>query len=338
MVVSLPRSAFKDCNASTNILILQKCIPPEGYAIFYSGIEDELETSLIKIRDRFSDFVKGERIKPGYLSPAWCNTITQKQFVETEREDADYWHPRYTSNIEILNKLNYELLPLGELIEDILQGDVLRTNRGDEYISEKKGIAFISVSNVMKDGSGVDWSDIKFINKEHYERIKRSEPKEGDLLVVRSGEGSIGKIVPFIPIPKYEKYGITGHINRVILKKKVNAFYLALFLKTKFGNLQIKREETGTSGQTEFTQKSVKKIIIPIIPKNFQDVIKKNYIYFYNIHLERVALKHEYMNKGKKNKIHLDEIEKKLSVLSEMMIQNLESFLLQETNSINILK
>ena len=44
------------------------------------------------------------------------------------------------------------------------------------------------------------------------------------------------------------------------------------------------------------------------------------------------------MNKGKKNKIHLDEIEKKLSVLSEMMIQNLESFLLQETNSINILK
>ena len=108
------------CNASTNILILQKCIPPEGYAIFYSGIEDELETSLIKIRDRFSDFVKGERIKPGYLSPAWCNTITQKQFVETEREDADYWHPRYTSNIEILNKLihihfNQDLLMLQTL-------------------------------------------------------------------------------------------------------------------------------------------------------------------------------------------------------------------------------
>lgn len=187
------------------------------------------------------------------------------------RWDGSYWLPKYDELFVEIGK-KYTVDSLDNYIMSIDQGDVPRKAKGDKYVN--KGVIFINVVDVVS--TGVFWVQCKRIIENHYKRIKRAEPKVGDLIFVRSGKGSIGKSTIFVGIPREEKIGISGHLNTVRLKE-INPFYVEVFLKSHFGQGQIERFESGTSQQTDFRQESFAAIKIPILPKPVQSHIEAEY-------------------------------------------------------------
>jgi hypothetical protein len=189
----------------------------------------------------------------------------------SSRWDGPYWQPKYDAIFAKLSN-NYSLVPLSDYISSIEQGDVPRQAKGDKYVN--KGIIFINVVDIVS--TGISWIDCKRIISSHYKRIQRAEPKKGDLIFVRSGKGSIGKSTVFVGIPSEEKIGISGHLNTVRLKN-INAYYIEVFLKSFFGQLQIERFESGTSQQTDFRQESFAAIKIPLLKNTVQAHIETEY-------------------------------------------------------------
>ena len=135
---------------------------------------------------------------------------------------------------------------------------------------------------------------------------KLAQPKYGDLLIVRSGAGSIGKSSLFLGKPISQKIGITGHINTLGFKK-INPFYVEVFLKTIFGQEQIERYESGVSGQTEFTQDCIAEIKIPLIFNKVQKNIEKKYLKMNKFHEKAMEAKKDKDEKEYQKNIALAE-------------------------------
>ncbi len=205
----------------------------------------------------------------------------------SSRWDGHYWQPKYDAIFAKLSN-NYSLVPLSDYISSIEQGDVPRQAKGDKYVN--KGIIFINVVDIVS--TGISWIDCKRIISSHYKRIQRAEPKKGDLIFVRSGKGSIGKSTVFVGIPSEEKIGISGHLNTVRLKN-INAYYIEVFLKSFFGQLQIERFESGTSQQTDFRQESFAAIKIPLLKNTVQAHIETEYKKMSAYHDKAMAAKAE---------------------------------------------
>jgi restriction endonuclease S subunit len=162
--------------------------------------------------------------------------------------------------------------------------------------------------------TGIGYYSVRHIVESHYKRIATAQPNYGDVLIVRSGEGSIGKSAIFLGKPEGKKIGITGHINTLGFKE-INSFYVEVYLKTIFGQSQIERFESGVSGQTEFTQDSISEIRIPVLPSKVQDNIEVEY--------KKVSAFHDKAMTAKKNN---DEVGYKLNIeLAEKILKDLVS-------------
>lgn len=225
----------------------------------------------------------------------------------SSRWDGPYWQPKYDVVFVELSK-NYSLIPLSNYISSIEQGDVPREAKGDKYVS--KGIIFINVVDIL--ATGISWVNCKRIISSHYKRIQRAEPKKGDLIFVRSGKGSIGKSTIFVGIPGEEKIGISGHLNTVRLKD-INPYYVEVFLKSNFGQMQIERFESGTSQQTDFRQESFAAIKIPLFKDTLQAHIESEY--------KKMSFYHD---KAMEAKAKGDETEYKENIeIAELMLKEL---------------
>lgn len=219
-------------------------------------------------------FVKIIRDKDGEELIMVRGDLTMKDWMDAKpfsRWDPDYWHPKYDEYIVEMRK-KYQIDKLGNFLTRCNQGDGLRTKKGDKYVID--GIPMISVVDI--NFTGINYTDLKQIIESHYKRIVSAQPNYGDVLIVRSGAGSIGKSAIFLGQPKSKKIGITGHINTLGFKK-INPFFIEVFLKTYFGQSQIERYENGVSGQTEFTQDSIAEIKIPLISDAIQKNIESKY-------------------------------------------------------------
>lgn len=90
--------------------------------------------------------------------------------------------------------------------------------------------------------------------------------KRGDVLVSSIGFGSIGKIQVF---DKSGTYGTVSEVT-VIRQNEVNPYYLASFLRSTFGQMQIDRYITGATGQLHLYKRDVRKFFLPEIPYHEQ--------------------------------------------------------------------
>ena len=100
--------------------------------------------------------------------------------------------------------------------------------------------------------------------------------KENDILISSIGFGSIGKVDLFYG--KKEKYATVSEVT-ILRESTINSFYLAYFLKSKFGQAFIEKNITGATGQLHLNKGSILNIPIPIFSMNLQkkiEVIVKN--------------------------------------------------------------
>lgn len=95
--------------------------------------------------------------------------------------------------------------------------------------------------------------------------------ERGDVLVSSIGFGSIGKIQIF---DKPGTYGTVSEVT-VIRQNEVNPYFLASFLRSRFGQMQIERYITGATGQLHLYKRDVRNIFIPIIPPAVQTIFEQ---------------------------------------------------------------
>lgn len=297
VIVSLPRGTFKNVgtNTKTSILFLKKLKknerPENSYPVLLASTEKIENKNFNKIAKSYKKFYNSgenhmnksnliQTTKDQEKREAVMIRVdkTLKDLMEERpqsRFDVNYWHPDIDKIMKtFVSRFGTKnVTKLGDYITGVFQGDTFRAKKGDKYLKEGGNI-IINVTDLLN--TGISWPKCRRISESHYRRVKRAEPQIGDLLFIRLGGGSIGRTLVFTGIPNENKIGITGHINRVTIKG-ISSFYIDIFLKTYYGQRQIKRFESGTSNQTEFRQEDFSSIFIPNVSGDIQKAIEFEY-------------------------------------------------------------
>jgi len=177
------------------------------------------------------------------------------------RIDAEYFQPVYNNLIGNLDT-NFELRPLRKLLIDFQKGIEVGS---DNY--QEEGKPFFRVSNLS--AQGFVERDPKYISEELYWQLKDVYgPKIGDLLLTKDATPGKAYVV------KEPAEGIiaSGILKLKINEREINKEYLALYINSIIGRMQIERDGGG-SVITHWKPDQIKKLIVPILPKKTQQNI-----------------------------------------------------------------
>jgi restriction endonuclease S subunit len=208
---------------------------------FYSKAEDLLLEEL-----GLKDFKPTEELS--YI-------VNLSNVKSAHRADAEYYQPKYEKIIEKIKKLNIKLLcDLASLRKGFEPGS-------DEY--QNKGKLFIRVSNISKHGL-ID-KDQKYLSDELYQKLKKDfEPRTGEILLTKDATPGIAYVL------KESVEGIiAGGILRLVSKEEIETEYLALFINSMTGQVQIERD-AGGSVIVHWKPDQVKKLQVPILSQSIQ--------------------------------------------------------------------
>jgi len=187
--------------------------------------------------------------------------------VASGRFDAEYYQKKYI-NFEnaLINKGEYVLLK--KILQILESGS--RPTGGVGNI--ESGVLSFGGTHVSSDGY-IDTSKAKYIPIEYHQKNLATATKIDDLLLVKDG-ATTGKIA-IIQKAEHENQNINEHVFLMRLKDSVNPIYLLSYLKSSFGNMQIKREITGAT-VTGLTKDVVNTLKIPLPPLEKQNQIAKH--------------------------------------------------------------
>jgi len=100
-----------------------------------------------------------------------------------ERLDPGYWHPEYD---RVMSECAVPLEPLGPYIEHITYGAIVT---GQKPILDQDGVYLIGQGALLH--TGVRLAECPRIRADSPWVLERSQVREGDLLLARSGTGSL---------------------------------------------------------------------------------------------------------------------------------------------------
>lgn len=183
-------------------------------------------------------------------------SIIQKSQLEGSlRMDAEYYQPEYLQIAEQLKGAK----KVADLTSDIRYGLYVEP----EY--QNKGVNFIRALNLS------DFCISGEILKIKEQKVPSAyKLKIGDSLIVRSGAntGNVGLIYPRLKDSTFGSYTIRLRFD------KINPFFAAIFLNTKYGILQTRRLQTGMA-QPNLNIPNIKEIRVPAISNEQQKKIEK---------------------------------------------------------------
>lgn len=166
--------------------------------------------------------------------------ILRKSELE-KRLDPFYYVPEL---LELEKKvLAKEPKKLRDYVVGISSGATPKTTESEKYYAEKEnGIPFLRVQNLSPTGI-LEFDDCKYINEEtHNGMLKRSQVKEGDLLVKITG---VGRMAVASVAPEGFEGNINQHVCVIRTGNKEISETLAAFLNTDIGEKLASRRATG---------------------------------------------------------------------------------------------
>ncbi len=195
--------------------------------------------------------------------------IFTKKFsdIAGSRFDAEYYQDKYIDfENSLIEKGGYIFLK--ELLQMLENGS--RPTGGVGNIAS--GILSFGGTHVSRDGY-IDTSKAKYIPIEYHQKNLATATRINDLLLVKDG-ATTGKIA-IIQKPEHANQNINEHVFLMRLKSNVNPIFLLSYLKSSFGNIQIKREITGAT-VTGLTKNVVNALKIPLPPLEKQNQIAEH--------------------------------------------------------------
>jgi restriction endonuclease S subunit len=190
-----------------------------------------------------------------------------KNFSDTqkaERIDAEYFQPKYEEIIEAVKKYKGGYDELGNLVK--IKDKNFTPKNNEQY-------KYIELANISSNGEINGYTEN--LGNELPSRARRKVQK-GDL-IVSSIEGSLESIAL---ITEDWKNALCSTGFFVINSDKTNPETLLILLKTKIGQLQLKRGCKGTI-LTAIGKDELSKIILPIIDPKIQEEIKNKIVKMY---------------------------------------------------------
>jgi len=190
---------------------------------------------------------------------AVISTIRKTRLQERNRLDAEYYQTEYIEMETMLDKLDSRELGTMAFVTD--------GEHGSPIFDESSGIIYLSAQNV-KDNF-FDLLDVHYINSDIHKKNKRSELKEGNIILSIVGTVGNAAVVSRDMLP-----GNTDrHVATIIIgEKEISPHYVSTFLNSKYGKLQSERLSAGNV-QPLLNLGNVRKIKVPIL-KCQQDVEK----------------------------------------------------------------
>lgn len=273
-IVSLPRDAFKNVgtNAKTSILFLRKYGPKfektDDYQVFMANTNNLASHNFEFIGNAYQEYYGGNMAEPVQITKdqddneqvmVRVDKTMQELMKElpSSRWDASYWHPKYDKLFISLNKKHKNLERLEALIESGTEG-ITYGQVGQRVYDDNGEVSYLQVSNVQLEGLKPE--GIRKIKAGSHNDPARSRLNQGDVLLINGGVGSLGRACVFT-LPGL--YNISQDIDRIRLRDSKMAAFVALFLNSNIGQMQIYRFTKGVSGQIKIGFDHVKSILIP---------------------------------------------------------------------------
>jgi len=172
-----------------------------------------------------------------------------------KRIDFEWLDPKHENILKILKKLadekDYKMKSLEWLCNSF------NGKTADQYVDS--GINIIKLRNVT--GEGIDWNT-DYVLKDFYESNPEIRVKIDDILVTCTGDGTIGRVDILQKgrpcIVAVDVCVLRGKNSKEILPK-----YIVHFLRSVFGQMQMKRYTVGSTGQTHLRDIDKIRVVYP---------------------------------------------------------------------------
>jgi len=204
-------------------------------------------------------------------------TVEEKPF---SRWDVNYWHPKWADIIdELLNsKISVKYLyKLFSSEEWLIATDHVRASK-KEHEGPQYPVEYYSPAGFYV--TGYDIYNIPRCTENAYERMKRGQVKQYDLLLGGFGMGPTGKSVLLLHQPA--KKAIVGNIFVLRTQRFYNSCVLDVFFKTKYGQAQFNKYKTGVAFNS-LSNDEIKYLYVPLFKEkiihNIEFLYKKMYVY-----------------------------------------------------------
>lgn len=227
--------------------------------------------------------------------------VTQQSLAE--RMNPEFWSPKWAHIYETLNRCPFEVRPLGDFIPEKVtrcgrevpgitygqvgervyppKGTKITQRNGQVTLrlpdgTKVAGVAYLQVRNLKRTGIDIFESPIekRYIAEGSRNDPIRSRLKPGDLLIIRSGVGSLGRcaVVP-------ENIGlanISEDIDRLVLDG-IRPEWVAVFLQSCYGAAQMERWLAGVSGQVKIDFAEIRALRVPVPDDETQKDVAREY-------------------------------------------------------------
>lgn len=200
--------------------------------------------------------------------------------IRPDRFDAEFFQPIYKGNIRKLTSFG-DSFQLGDLFLIIDRGEKA------DYI-ETGNIPVLRSVNI-RDLSFNDQRQ-EYVSREYYDKKAKGQIHKGDILITSTGTGTLGrtsiwyKDTPAFNVP--ENSFLRSPIG-------VNPYFVAAFLSTQYGVLQLFQNQRGSSGQLHLYPVDIRRIIIPKFLFDYQDEIGSYLIEAFRLDEQSHSLYHQ---------------------------------------------
>ena len=203
------------------------------------------------------------------------NVINRTE-IRPDRCDAEYYQPLYQDNIKSISI--DQTVSLGDLFSVIERGEKA------EYTSTGTIPVLRSVN--IRD---LDFNDQRqeYVTIDYFSKKKRGQVIKDDVLITSTGTGTLGRA----SIWYKNEYAFNVPENSFLRgPKNVNPYFVAAFMNTKYGTLQLFQNQRGSSGQLHLYPIDIRRIIIPSFLFTYQDEIGDYLVKAFNLKEKSISL------------------------------------------------
>ncbi len=250
-VVGLPKNTFRRTGAAakTVVMVMTKRRPSARHQVLLGEVTDWDEPAT-----------------DGRLPVHFATRRRQSTPDLLRRLDPTYWHPAYD---EVLESCRVPLGPLDEHIRNLTYGPIVT---GEKPRPADPGVLLVNQGQVQF--CGVDLAGAQRVSEESPWVAERAMLQPGDVVLPRSGEGSLGKhrVAVFLG----DQPASVGSFVDLIRLDGMNPFYLAAFLKSEVGRAQVSRVANGV-GVPNISFDEIRALRVPRVSEGRQEAVEQQY-------------------------------------------------------------
>ena len=267
-IASLPESAFRrpGLNATTDVIVLRRRSEErrrDQTAVVMVGRRRIQKPLANHMQDLSAQVLR--LCRHGSRRTGQAFRLAPER-LSSRRWDVSYWR----GTLSAAGSSRFQHAPIGDFIEHITYGPIVTGRRPDHV---EGGIRVIRQNDFTDTGLKVD--DLLRVESGCVYDPPRSRVRKGDLLLPRSGAGSLGRnrLAVYLDSPPAN---VACFVDRIRLSG-VNPFFVWLYLRSAPGWAQIRSVINGV-GTPNINFSEIRALRLPLIPEEDQQLMHRRYL------------------------------------------------------------